>query len=369
MTATSERESYTIDLHSGGYTRTQSTERTILARTLTGIYNAKAARVCASGMNAIYITLDALAKHFQRGVFYISKHLYCDVHAKVIPDLKIRYPEINFVTVDMYTSDPEDLDDANVVYLEACSNPHSYVHSDKLFEHVPKHAYIVVDNTWLSPVVYNPFTHGAHIVVESTAKYLSGGTCILGAVIFKSDQDAVLKLVNTNVLTFGIHVSPEYCTRVIHMLKSLPARIEASYARTQLAVGILLSLPGVDHVFYPSERDRSNFVLVRTLRGLNRIDCVNLGPSVIYFHVKCVFKPKSEIRAYVGSRCSPGGDDLHLRFDFKTSFGHRLDSIDCYPKRDPTGVWIRMALGYADASPIEDKIRAFIQRIEDPTFS
>ena len=43
----------------------------------------------------------------------------------------------------------------------------------------------MVDNTWLTSSVFNPFDFDIDIVVTSLSKYYSAGSCIGGAIIYK----------------------------------------------------------------------------------------------------------------------------------------------------------------------------------------
>ena len=66
--------------------------------------------------------------------------------------------------------------------------------------------YVVVDNTWLTGVIFNPLQHHADVVVASLTKYYGAGSAIAGTIIFKD-----FKYFNEaeDFLGFtGIHLSP-----------------------------------------------------------------------------------------------------------------------------------------------------------------
>lgn len=49
---------------------------------------------------------------------------------------------------------------------------------------------MIVDNTWLTSTIFNPFDFKhVDIVVSSMSKYYSAGSCIGGAVWYKSDMN------------------------------------------------------------------------------------------------------------------------------------------------------------------------------------
>lgn len=81
--------------------------------------------------------------------------------------------------------------------METCSNPSNKVPSlKKLVEQVrevdPK-CIIVVDNTFMSPVLFRPLDYGVDIVIESATKYLSGkGDVLLGVAVVRKSKGKYL---------------------------------------------------------------------------------------------------------------------------------------------------------------------------------
>src|SRR6188472_2717422 len=82
-------------------------------------------------------------------------------------------------------------DDAALVWLESPTNPAlelADIESVARAAH-DAGAYVVVDNTFATPLRQQPLTLGADIVVHSATKYLSGhGDAMLGAVVTSNDQ-------------------------------------------------------------------------------------------------------------------------------------------------------------------------------------
>jgi len=87
------------------------------------------------------------------------------------------------------------------------------------------HSQIIIDNTWLSSVLFNPFNFSKAIdmVVVSLTKHYSGGRCIAGAVLGPSGPS-----MNSlhNFLKFtGVHVSPQICLDVLVGLENMTERV------------------------------------------------------------------------------------------------------------------------------------------------
>lgn len=72
-----------------------------------------------------------------------------------------------------------------LIYGESIGNPGLNVLDFKKFSYVAKEAQIplVIDNTVATPYLFNPFEHGANIVVHSTSKYSDGHSVALGGII------------------------------------------------------------------------------------------------------------------------------------------------------------------------------------------
>jgi cystathionine gamma-synthase len=113
-------------------------------------------------------------------------------------------------------------------------------------------ALVVVDNTFLSPVLQRPFDMGADLVVHSTTKYLNGHSDVVGgAVVAAPDQMALAqRIVSLNNL-LGTSQSPHDCFLVMRGIKTLSLRMAAHEANAQAVAEFLVSHPAVAQVNYP----------------------------------------------------------------------------------------------------------------------
>ena len=83
--------------------------------------------------------------------------------------------------------------------------------------------YIIVDNTWLTHVIYNPLNNNADIVVISLTKYYSGGHAIAGAVL--TNHTDIYDIMIEHNRCMGYHVSPHNCEIVFQNIVTLNERI------------------------------------------------------------------------------------------------------------------------------------------------
>jgi cystathionine gamma-synthase len=82
-------------------------------------------------------------------------------------------------------------DDAALVWIESPTNPALEVADVRAIADAAHAAgaYVVVDNTFATPLRQRPLTTGADLVVHSATKYLSGhGDAMLGALVTSDDQ-------------------------------------------------------------------------------------------------------------------------------------------------------------------------------------
>ncbi|OZB41129.1 MAG: cystathionine gamma-synthase [Alishewanella sp. 34-51-39] len=115
-------------------------------------------------------------------------------------------------------------------------------------------ALVVVDNTFLSPVLQQPLALGADIVVHSTTKFINGHSDIIGGAVIAKQQSVADELKwwgNCLGLTAGALDS--YLT--LRGLRTLPLRLKAQQANTAAVVDFLVKHPLVARVYYPGLAD------------------------------------------------------------------------------------------------------------------
>ncbi|GAA5194594.1 cystathionine gamma-synthase [Ferrimonas gelatinilytica] len=111
-------------------------------------------------------------------------------------------------------------------------------------------AWVVVDNTFLSPVLQQPLSLGADIVVHSTTKYINGHSDVVGGAVITKDPELAEQLAwwaNCLGLTGGAFDS--YLT--LRGLRTLPLRMKQHQSNAEVVVAMLQDHPAVRHVYYP----------------------------------------------------------------------------------------------------------------------
>ncbi|WBA41887.1 trans-sulfuration enzyme family protein [Hymenobacter canadensis] len=121
---------------------------------------------------------------------------------------------------------------------------------------------LVVDNTFASPVLTQPFGYGADLVMHSVTKYLAGHSDVTaGVVVARTPEDAArLRQIGT---LFGLTLSPMESWLAVRGIKTLRLRMEAHSRNAQAVAELLAQHPAVQEVFYPGLAQHPQQALAR----------------------------------------------------------------------------------------------------------
>jgi methionine-gamma-lyase len=108
---------------------------------------------------------------------------------------------------------------------------------------------VLVDNTFATPVLQNPATHGATLVLHSATKYLGGHGDVVGGVVATTEEWAH-RLRRIRILT-GALLHPTAAYLLHRGLPTLPLRVEAAQERAGILATRLAEHPAVTRVLYP----------------------------------------------------------------------------------------------------------------------
>jgi cystathionine beta-lyase/cystathionine gamma-synthase len=122
---------------------------------------------------------------------------------------------------------------------------------------------MVVDNTFLTPVLQRPIDLGADLVVHSTTKYLNGHSDGVGGVIVARDAELAEQLhtVQNNV---GAIMGPFDAYLVLRGLKTLAVRMAVHEANGRRLAGFLAARKDIGPVYYPGLAGHPQHRLART---------------------------------------------------------------------------------------------------------
>lgn len=149
--------------------------------------------------------------------------------------------------------------DTKVVYFETIANPSmkvidiaavaAYAHS------VAPNCTVIVDNTFATPLLAQPLTLGADVVVHSATKYLNGhGDVVAGFSVSRKEIMDKIRMVGLKDIT-GAVLGPQEAFLILRGLKTLKVRMDAICENTKKVVDFLVASPYVTKVFFPGLED------------------------------------------------------------------------------------------------------------------
>ncbi|MEI6860010.1 MAG: cystathionine gamma-synthase [Shewanella sp.] len=143
-----------------------------------------------------------------------------------------------------------------MVWLETPSNPLLRVVDIQVIAKASKlvGALLVVDNTFLSPILQQPLLLGADIVIHSTTKYINGHSDVVGGAVVAKDAE-LGELLHWWSNTLGLTGSAFDSYLTLRGIRTLAVRIREHQANAQRVLAVLMASEAVDKIYYPGLSD------------------------------------------------------------------------------------------------------------------
>jgi cystathionine beta-lyase len=244
------------------YARTGNPTRATLEQLIAGLEKGSTGIAFGSGLAAI----DAIVKLLRSGdeilavddIYGGAFRLFTNVYEKF--GIKVNYVD---------TSDVENVFNAitpntKLIWLETPTNPTLKISDIAAIAKLAKanRCLLCVDNTFASPVLQQPLTLGADIVIHSATKYLGGHSdLIAGLVVTKEKElgDQLKYLQNA----CGAILAPFDSWLVIRGIETLHLRVRQHCASAQVVAEFLEQHPAIDKVFYPGLSTHPNHAVAK----------------------------------------------------------------------------------------------------------
>jgi cystathionine gamma-synthase len=127
-------------------------------------------------------------------------------------------------------------------------------------------ALLVADNTFATPYLQQPASHGADLVVHSTTKYLGGHSDVVGGTVCTDAATARELAFLQNAV--GAVPGPFDAFLTLRGVKTLGVRMDRHCANAERIAGFLVEHPKVTQVLYPGLPDHPGHDLAaRQMRG------------------------------------------------------------------------------------------------------
>lgn len=233
------------------YSRSNNPTRDVLGEALAELEGGAKAIVTNTGMSACLLALQLL----KPGDTLVFPHDCYGGSYRMFINLAQRKQAFNIQIVNFQEADWAEqvrLAQPAMIWLETPSNPLLQVTDIRAVCQLASalHAKVVVDNTFLSPILQQPLALGADIVVHSTTKYINGHSDIIGGALIAKDLaigDELKWWGNCLGLTGG--ALDAYLT--LRGLRTLSPRIRLQQENTLAVVDFLAAHPLVAKVYYP----------------------------------------------------------------------------------------------------------------------
>ncbi len=245
------------------YSRSGNPTRDVLAQALTRLEGGHGSVVTDTGMSAVVLVTHMLrpedtliAPHNCYGGCYRAFSSLSDAGR-----FKTRFTD--FTDTDALrrvclTDRPK------IIWVETPSNPLLRITDIRAMATIAREcgALLVVDNTFLTPLLQQPLSLGADIVVHSTTKYINGHSDVVGgAVVAKTP--ALLEQLAWWANCLGSTASPWDCSQTMRGLRTLHARMRCHEENAQAIVRVLNAHSAVDRVHYPGLTSHPDHHLAR----------------------------------------------------------------------------------------------------------
>jgi len=243
------------------YTRTKNPTRSVLEDTVAKLENGDRGFAFSSGMAAIQVLMNLFKGPDE---WIVSS----DVYGGTYRLLDFAYKNNNSVKpVYVNTASLAEIEAAitantKAIFIETPSNPLmeecDVVEISKLAK---KHNLLmIVDNTFLTPVLSRPLDLGADIVIHSGTKYIAGhNDSLVGLIIAKGQElcDRIAYIQNGA----GAVLSPFDSWLTVRGMKTLSLRMKRHQDNAKEIAEFLREQPQIDSVLYPNKGGMLSFRL------------------------------------------------------------------------------------------------------------
>ncbi len=233
------------------YTRMGNPTTAALESAVATLEEGTSALATASGMAAVSTVFFALLSS--------GDHVVCSASVYG-PSRVLLERDFSRFGVDATMVDTSDLDAlraaittrTRVVFIETPANPTLAVTDIAAAADIAHEAgaLLVVDNTFMSPVLQKPFRWGADIVLHSVTKFLNGHSDVVGGVLVFRDE-SLMKRVRSVLHYLGGTMDPHQAWLVLRGTRTLAMRVRTAQENARAVAEVLASHPAVQEVRYP----------------------------------------------------------------------------------------------------------------------
>ena len=290
------------------YSRTGNPTRNALERAMAELEGGADAITFASGLASI----DAVTDLLETGDHMVAAdNLYGGTYRLFTTTTRRHGIEVTFVdSADPAAFAAASTDRTRMIFVETPSNPLMHVVDLAAVGATARDhgALMVVDNTFLTPVLQRPFQFGADLVVHSTTKYLNGHSDGVGGVVIAREAELGQRLhtVQNNV---GAILGPFDAYLVLRGLKTLAVRMGVHEANARNLASFLLSRREISRVLYPGLANHPQHALARQQQsgfgGMIAFDLGSVEKAAVFCNTVKLFTLAESLGGVESLVCHP----------------------------------------------------------------
>ncbi len=233
------------------YSRSGNPTRDLLGRTIMNLEGGQHCVVTNTGMSAVVLVTSLLKS---QDTIIAPHNCYGGCYRAFLSlaqsgRFKVQFADFTNLSRIRRVSDQHR---PKVIWVETPSNPLLRITDIRRLASIASEigALLVVDNTFLTPLLQRPLYLGADLVVHSTTKYINGHSDVVGGAVVSRDPDLGEQL-DWWANCLGSTASPWDCNQTLRGLRTLHARMRCHEENAQAVVGVLQQNEAVHRVHYP----------------------------------------------------------------------------------------------------------------------
>jgi cysteine-S-conjugate beta-lyase len=140
-------------------------------------------------------------------------------------------------------------------------------------------AFSVIDNTWATPLYFQPLKVGVDVSVHAATKYIGGHSDLLMGTVTSNER--AWPQLREALHVYGLTTSPDDCALALRGLRSMGARLVQHEANARTLIAWFKAQPEVERVLYPGDPDDPGYALwKRDMTGACGLFGVLLKPGI-----------------------------------------------------------------------------------------
>lgn len=266
--------------------------------------------------------------------------------------------------IETSLADPTDVDamraavrpNTRMILVEVVSNPTIRVadmeNIQKLAQEIG--ALLVVDNTFTTPIGYQPIKSGADVVLHSVTKLLAGHSDATLGYVFAKDPELMTAINDANV-TWGLTPSPFDCWLAERGLQSFKLRYQQAQSNAEKLAEALSKEAGVKRVLYPTRADHPDHNRAVHLLGDN-------GGHMLSFELNGGREAANKLTRHASNiPFAPTLGDIGTTLSHPPSSSHRGLTAEGRASLGITEGFFRVSVGVEDVEILIDELTNAVQ--------